>query len=490
MATFPERRRRSDWLVRFLTSDFCPGFNRYVYWLKEPIGWFVLATAVSGIVGQWFNPVGWTIAASLLATIAVGVSWPWFAVRSVVCELRPEREGVHEGEPCRMIFVVRNRAPIPVWGLAVEGYLDRVGDEVPPTVGLASVPPWCVAEYPVTVTPSIRGRYPVQPPQAVCSFPFGIWTARRPLRAVRPLTVWPRVYPIAGSCPCVGTANADWGEGQRGGQSGDFVGVRPYRRGDSPKHIHWAQSARTDQWIIAERGGPQNVEVEFILDVAGRESGNSGGSGSIFVRGSIAGWGSTWTDSEVRESLAWRVRVAASLIVALRNGGVPLRVRLGGRPLRCGPGTRGNRQLLDALADIPHEGIRPPRRDRRRTADFRRDVSGHPGDALGAGDAILGEPRSARTKVPASVQGGRQQGGGRRQGGGQGPGHRSIGRSVELIVTAAPDEPSSVRVIVNDPHGGKRAGGRSREIRIDCTRPPERQLRDFWREWDDASRAA
>lgn len=485
MATLPEPRRRSDWLVRFLTSDFCPGFNRYVYWLKEPIGWFVLATAVSGIVGQWFNPVGWTIAAALLATIAVGVSWPWFAVRAVVCELSPEREGVHEGEPCRMIFVVRNRAPIPVWGLAVEGYLDRVGNEAPPTVGLASVPPLCVADYPVTVMPSIRGRYPVQPPQAVCSFPFGIWTARRPLAAVRPLTVWPRVYAIAGSCPCVGTANADWGEGQRGGQSGDFVGVRPYRRGDSPKQIHWAQSARTDQWIITERGGPQHVEVELTLDVAGRGAGNRGGRASIADSGVIADWGATWGDTEVRESLAWRVRVAASLIVALRNEGVPLRVYLGDRPLRCGPGVRGNHQLLDALAEIPHDGVRPPWRDQRRTGCFRQRVSVGAGDARGAGDTILGGLGSARAKgsAPGQVSAPGQGRGGK-------PGRRSGGRSVDFLVAADPDRPSMVRVIVNDPHGGKRAGGRSREIRIDCARSPGRQLGDFWREWDDASRAA
>ena len=479
MATLPEPRRRSDWLVRFLTSDFCPGFNRYVYWLKEPIGWFVLATAVSGIVGQWFNPVGWTIAAALLATIAVGVAWPWFAVRAVVCELRPEREGVHEGEPCRMIFVVRNRAPIPVWGLAVEGYLDRIGSEVPPTVGLASVPPLCVADYPVTVTPSIRGRYPIQPPQAVCSFPFGIWTARRPLAAVRPLTVWPRVYPIAGSCPCVGTANADWGEGQRGGQSGDFVGVRPYRRGDSPKQIHWVQSARADRWIVTERGGPQTVDVELTLDVAGRGPERPGGGGSTGDRGSTGEWRSTWSDSEVRESLAWRVRVAASLIVTLRNEGVPLRVRLGDQLLRCGPGTRGNRQLLDALADIPHEGIRTSRRDRRRVEEKRPRVAGPAGGLRGGGETIRDETASAAGR--ASAVGGI---GGRR------PGHRSSGRSVEFLVAAAPDEPAAVVVIVNDPHGGKRAGGRSREIRVDCTRSPEQQLKDFWREWDDASRAA
>ncbi|MEM6471796.1 MAG: DUF58 domain-containing protein, partial [Planctomycetota bacterium] len=35
----------------FFTTDFCPWANRFVYWLKEPVGWFVIATAISVLVG-------------------------------------------------------------------------------------------------------------------------------------------------------------------------------------------------------------------------------------------------------------------------------------------------------------------------------------------------------------------------------------------------------------------------------------------------------
>ena len=36
-----------NWAARLLTTDFCPWANRFVFWLKEPVGWFVLATAIS-----------------------------------------------------------------------------------------------------------------------------------------------------------------------------------------------------------------------------------------------------------------------------------------------------------------------------------------------------------------------------------------------------------------------------------------------------------
>jgi len=416
LATIDERPGNPGLLVGLLTSDFCPGLNRYVYWLKEPIGWFVLATAVSGIVGQWVNPVGWTIAVSLLAIMAAGVVWPWIAVRAVVCQLRPELEAVHEGEPCRMLFSVHNRLPLPVWGLAVEGYLDCKGDQSMPTVGLASVPPLCSADYPILIRPELRGRYPVTPPRAVCAFPFGIWTARRELLSCTPLMVWPRVYPIAGHCPFIGPTNAESGEGLRGGRSGDFVGVRPFRRGDSPKHIHWAHLARTDQWIITERGGPQCVELEVILDPSGRS-----------LR-------SQWNDSQARESLAWRVRVAASILVAVRQESIPIRIRLGDQPLVAARGPQGTRRLLDQLAEIPADGLPW-------IANHDREPSGN-------------------------------------------------GRTVQIQICRDERDAARVRIDVWDPHGGRRAGGGRMSHVVDCCDSMEGQLQVLWRELGDVTQAA
>ena len=470
MATTHESSEPEGWLVRALTSDFCPGFNRYVYWLKEPIGWFVLAAAVSLIIGRYFNPIGWTIGASLIAVIAVGVAWPWIAVRGVVGELRPEKSEVHEGDDCRLIFAVRSRLPVPVWGLSVEGYLTQVGDETRPTVGLSSVPPVCSAEYPISVRPTFRGRYPAQPPKLACGFPFGIWTARRELQIVRPLTVWPKVYSIRGVCPFVGVMSADEGEGQRGGRSGDFVGVRPYRRGDSLKHLHWAHLARTDQWIISERGGPQSVDLEVALNP---------------YRPSFRGGESE--REAFRQSLSWRVRVAASVLVAARNGSVPVRFRLGDRIVPAVHGRRGIRQWLDELADIPGDGIDATK------------VRSAPGwSAPGSGAARVAgdeEPKVGldvegrigmearfgdRGRVHGAVEGGRSLtsscGSGR--------------RVVRVEVFGVGSDPRLVQVVVDDPRGGTRAGGVRRVVTVDCRRDPATQLDALWQELGDAHRAA
>ena len=331
MALVHDEPPRQGWLTRVLTTDFCPWANRFVYWLKEPIGWFVIAIAASLIVGYYANPVGWAIASALSGVIVVGMIWPLIAIWATRCELRPEMSAVHEGMECGMVFSVKNRIPLPVWGLAVEGYLDSEGDESLPAVALSHVPPICVADYSIPVRPELRGHYPIQKPKIACSFPFGIWTARRELIEIHPLTVWPRVYEIAGIPPLTGQVNAEFGDGQRGGRSGDFVGVRDFRRGDSPRHINWAQSARTDSLIVTERGGPQCVEIDLLVD-------------TMIGRG------------QTRQSLTDRMRVAASLFCNLHQARIPTHVSVGRKSLRPASGRIGQQQALDLMADVPADG--------------------------------------------------------------------------------------------------------------------------------------
>ena len=339
MAIAHEVSRSAGWLSRLMTTDFCPWANRFLYWLKEPIGWFVLATATSVVIGSCFSPIGWTLAASLTAIMIVGMAWPLIAVHVATCSLHPETDCVHEDDACRMVVSVRNRIPIPVWGLVVEGYLDAGGssqcesDDEIPTVGLACVPPMCVSDFGITLNPSLRGHYPVQTPHVACSFPFGIWTARRKMTTTKSLTVWPKVFPVNGTCPLVGKANAEHGDGNRGGRSGDFVGVRAYRRGDSAKHINWVASARVDSLVVTERGGPQCVNWKCWSIPACHGS---------------------------REQLADRIRVAASVLINLHQANVPMRVTIGSRRLRLTCGSAGRRQILDAMADVPADGIDDP----------------------------------------------------------------------------------------------------------------------------------
>ncbi|QDV12598.1 hypothetical protein CA51_24840 [Rosistilla oblonga] len=319
-------------LSRLLTTDFCPWANRFVYWLKEPVGWFALATAISVIVGIYLAPIGWTLAAALAAVIVVGMAWPAVAVRAVESSLKPSQSQVHEGEPCELQLAVRNRLPIPVWGLAVEGFLDRRCDSdaeaAVPTVALAFVRGLAISTYRFSIRPELRGRYPNEDALLTCSFPFGIWTAKRKLKNVSPVTVWPKVYPVAGSTAMTGRRAAESGDGNRSGRSGDFLGVREYRHGDSARQVNWVATARSGDLIVTERSGPQCPSVDVIVDV-GRSA---------------------------REPLADRIRVAASLLANLHQSAVPLRVHIGKNSVQVRRGWDGFVQIMDALAEVPAEG--------------------------------------------------------------------------------------------------------------------------------------
>ncbi len=337
MQTSLTNRTRLRSLLSLANRDFCPGANKYVYWLKEPVGWFVVALAVSLLVGAFLSPLGWTVAAGLCAILLFGLGLPWLATRTLVCELRPLNTELHEGEASELELEVRNRLPIPILGLMVEGYLTLplsdfgVDAEQQPDVGLARVPPLCTATYRLVIRPEYRGHYPALPPSMTCSFPFGIWTARRLLGRVTPVTVWPMLIPIDGLLEFTGSRLSEVGTGLRPSTHGDFLGVRAFRRGDSLKGIHWVQSARLDELIVCERGGPQQQAVEVHLSTS-RCEGNR---------------------LEARENLAWRVRIAASFIDLLVSRHLPFQLFIDGERQSLPEDAAGRRLAWDQLAHIP-----------------------------------------------------------------------------------------------------------------------------------------
>jgi len=328
-----------DRLTSVLVTDFCPWANRYVYWLKEPIGWFVIAFAISILVGLHISTVGWVLASVLGSVMGIGIVWPWIVVRAAYCELRPALSEVHEGQACDLVLAVRNRMPFPLWGLAIEGYLDRQGDDLQPTIALACVPLASDAEYRLKVSPALRGLYPVRPPKIACSMPFGLWTARRSLRSCAPLTVFPAISRIQDDPQWVGGRQSETGEGMRVGEAGEPLGVREFRSGDRLRNVHWIHTARTGTLTVCERGGPQQQQFEIVLDMSSPATADPDRR--------------LW----LREALARRVRVAASIAVALHGHHVPLRLVIGDQVVMIGSGSGGRRRLLTVLAEVPADGI-------------------------------------------------------------------------------------------------------------------------------------
>lgn len=332
-----------QWIATGATHDFCPWANKYVYWLKEPIGWFVLATATSVLIGVFFNPVGWTLAAGLLAVTILGLGFPLIAMAAVRCELKPVNSDLSEGESSHLILTVVNRLPIPIMGLMIENYLtvpaaveeDEATASSRGDCGLARVPALSRASYRLPVQPEYRGRYPICKPRIACSFPFGIYTARRELKHIVPVEVRPLVLPLVSELEWGGRKMADVGSGQRATSHGDFLAVREFRRGDSLRSIHWAQSAKQDTVIVCERGGPQRSPLAIHLSTE-RSRGD-------------------WR--QARDHLAWRVRIVASICDLLAARHIPFALWIDGQRHVVADGAQGLRRVMETLTNLPLDPI-------------------------------------------------------------------------------------------------------------------------------------
>jgi uncharacterized protein (DUF58 family) len=184
--------------------------------------------------------------------------------------------------------------------------------------------------------PEVRGIYPQVPPSVATGFPFGLWDASRRITVENQLIVWPRTFPV-GPVPILDGDEVVEGNVTRNkiGSTGDVLGVRPYRRGDSPRRIHWAQSARHDRLIVCELQSNSRPVVLLILDAAATVH-TPGRDGS-------------------RE---WAIRVLASLAKGWLEVGAQVGVAFGDVYLPPLAGAGQATRILDALSQLADD-VRP-----------------------------------------------------------------------------------------------------------------------------------
>jgi len=219
---------------------------------------------------------------------------------------------------------VANPLPWPAWGLEIR---EREGE---PSVHWPAIGGRTRSTLRWTLSPGVRGVYPKEPPGVSSGFPFGLWDVRRRAVIESELIVWPRTFPV-GPVPILDGDEVVEGNVTRNriGSTGDMLGVRPYRRGDSPRRIHWAQSARHDRLIVCELQSNSRPVVLLALDAAA----------SVHTSG---------TDG-TRE---WAIRVVASLATGWLDAGARVGAAFGEVFFPPLAGTEQATRILDALARL------------------------------------------------------------------------------------------------------------------------------------------
>jgi uncharacterized protein (DUF58 family) len=330
----PLRKRVGSWLRAVATHDVFPDFSARVRrLLYNPLGVLLLAALAALLCGLFLHPQGFVLCGGVLAVVLLGVAWPRLSLWGLGGAVSFDQARASEGDKVEVCLTLRNRLPWAAWGLSVRGGFARSAGpaEAAPVATIASAPRRRTARCRWAFVPPCRGVYPLAGPVLATGFPFGLWENGRHLSVEADLVVWPRTFPV-GPVPLVSDDQQVEGNVARHkvGSNGDVLGVRPYRRGDSPRRIHWGQSARHDRLIVCELQANARPVVQLVLDADPRVHAGDGPGGS-------------------RE---WAIRIVASLAKGWLEAGAQVGAVWDGNACAPASGQRQLHRLLDGLAGL------------------------------------------------------------------------------------------------------------------------------------------
>ncbi|HSH41225.1 MAG TPA: DUF58 domain-containing protein [Arenicellales bacterium] len=182
----------------------------------------------------------------------------------------------------------------------------------------ASVPGGTTTHMTLPARTSTRGYFHPPAFRLSSAYPFGLlytWSA-----AVRAPEARALVYPRpAGDAPLPRSESWRFEEGARRREGDDFVGLRDYQSGDSPRHVHWKAAAASQALVTKQFGGADSEEL--WLD-----------------------WDATTGDSEARLSQLTR------WVCDAEREGLVYGLRMPGRRIEPGSGPGHRHQCLRLLA--------------------------------------------------------------------------------------------------------------------------------------------
>ena len=209
-------------------------------------------------------------------------------------------------------------------------------EELPAALGtparlpIATLPAGREVSHRYSITPRLRGVWPVGPLVAVWRDPFGLTVRRVPLLEAEQLIVHPLVEQVHDRVlsrqwedpPIRPPITKPWPTGF------EFYGMREYVPGDDPRRIVWRAVARTGRYLVREAEQGITDRVTLLIDDDRKAH----------------------TPGEVSETFETAVRAVASLGVRhLRDG---FAVTLDASSGRVDEGLRGERLRIRFLDDV------------------------------------------------------------------------------------------------------------------------------------------
>ncbi len=259
---FARRRFRQWWQARLPLSDTTTLTQRNVYILPTRPGFMMALTLVVLLVASinYQLNLGYLLTFLLAGSAVVGMHVSHATLRGLTMNLiAPDAQYAGASATIGIVLSNDRRRPRHGIGLAVLDWKHEdhwVWTDVP-AQGSATVR--------VAFQPERRGLHRVPPLTAETRFPLGtfrVWTVWRPAAQVL-------VYPAPELFPPPlppGEPRAGGGAQARVQSTGEFEGVRAYRRGDPLKLVVWKKAAKADE--LVSRDTQQAQRYELWLDFA------------------------------------------------------------------------------------------------------------------------------------------------------------------------------------------------------------------------------
>jgi len=310
------QRFRQWWQARLPRSDTLTLSQRNVYILPTRPGLMLAATLLVLLVASinYQLNLGYLLTFLLAGSAAVGMHVCHATLRGLTLILQaPAPQFAGASATLSVVLNNTRRSVRHGIGLAV---LETTHQD---NWSWTDVPAQGSCTVQVAFRPERRGLHRVPPLTAETRFPLGtfrVWTVWRPAAQV---LVYPHPEPHPPPLP-TGEPRAGGVAAARVQNSGEFEGVRAYRRGDPLKLVVWKKAAKSQE--LVSRDTMQAQRQELWLDAARMDV----------------------TDAEARLS-----RLAAWVLQADKLG-QDYGLRLGNRQIPPGTGEAHKRRCLEALA--------------------------------------------------------------------------------------------------------------------------------------------
>ncbi|MEO8424933.1 MAG: DUF58 domain-containing protein [Actinomycetota bacterium] len=231
--------------------------------LRKRAAGLVLGAGILFLLGTNVQ-AGWlfVLCALMLGTLLSGAILPGRMLRGIEVERRAPAEVV-QGEEAFVDLIVTNRARGIRLGLTLDD-----PHVAPTSLYLTKVSPGERVEL-VTLRPARkRGVQEATVVTLRSAAPFGVADRRRTLTVAGSTIVLPAVLPL-GPLPFLATAS-DPNRSARSiahrGSGPEYLGVREYRPGDSPRHVHWPSTARTGTVMVRELEEERSQRLAIVVD--------------------------------------------------------------------------------------------------------------------------------------------------------------------------------------------------------------------------------